>query len=140
MPDVGKSGAVRDSVATSSGRRQDLYQRYAAALYQQALLALGDQARAAQVVCDVLIEEGTRAPGPERGDDDARFRLAESVFRSCDQLNAGRLVGEYERGALGLVLYGGLGYIRASGVLGIDPRDMAALLRTALRRLGTPAD
>jgi hypothetical protein len=36
-----------------------------------------------------------------------------------------------------LVLIGGLGYVRASGVLGICPRDMAALMRTALLRLAT---
>ena len=40
-------------------------------------------------------------------------------------------------GALGLVLIGGLGHVRASRVLGICPRDMAALLRTALLRLAT---
>jgi len=33
------------------------------------------------------------------------------------------------------VLIGGLGYVRASAVLGICPRDMAALLRTALLKL-----
>ena len=38
-------------------------------------------------------------------------------------------------GALGLVLIGGLGHVRASRVLGICPRDMAALLRMALLRL-----
>ena len=40
-------------------------------------------------------------------------------------------------GAFGLVLIGGLGHVRASRVLGICPRDMAALLRTALLRLAT---
>ena len=40
-------------------------------------------------------------------------------------------------GALGLVLIGGLGHVRDSRVLGICPRDMAALLRTALLRLAT---
>ena len=35
------------------------------------------------------------------------------------------------------MVIGGLGYVRASSVLGIRPRDMAALLRTALLRLGT---
>ena len=46
-------------------------------------------------------------------------------------------LSEQERGALGLVLIGGLGHVRASRVLGICPRDMAALLRTALLRLAT---
>jgi hypothetical protein len=34
-----------------------------------------------------------------------------------------------------LVLIGGLGYVRASSVLGICPRDIAAHLRAALLRL-----
>lgn len=53
----------------------------------------------------------------------------------CAQAQApgyGGLLSAKERGALGLVLIGGLGYVRASSVLGIRPRDMAALLRTAL--------
>jgi hypothetical protein len=33
------------------------------------------------------------------------------------------------------VLVAGFGYVRASGVLGISPQDMAALLRAALLRL-----
>src|ERR1700730_18628288 len=49
----------------------------------------------------------------------------------------GGLLSEKERGALGLVLIGGLDYVRASRVLGICPRDLAALLRTALLRLAT---
>jgi hypothetical protein len=44
-------------------------------------------------------------------------------------------LSEKERGALGLVLFGGLGYVQASTVLGIGPRDMAALLRTVMSRL-----
>jgi len=35
------------------------------------------------------------------------------------------------------VLSGGLGYIRVSAVLGIHPREMAALLRAVLRKLTT---
>ena len=52
-------------------------------------------------------------------------------------VDPGGLLSDKERGALGLVLIGGLGYVRASSVLGIHPRHMAALLRTALLRLGT---
>jgi hypothetical protein len=56
-------------------------------------------------------------------------------------VDPGGCLSTKERGALGLVVIGGLGYVRASSVLGIRPRDMAALLRTALLRLGTsPAD
>lgn len=52
-------------------------------------------------------------------------------------LDPGGLLSAKERGALGLVVIGGLGYVRASSVLGIRPSAMAALLRTALLRLGT---
>jgi hypothetical protein len=49
------------------------------------------------------------------------------------------LLSERERGALGLVLVGGIGYVRASEVLGICPRDMAALLRAVLLRMAAAA-
>jgi hypothetical protein len=55
----------------------------------------------------------------------------------ASRVDAGGFLSEKERGALGLVLIGGLGYVRASRVLGMCPRDMAALLRTALLRLAT---
>jgi hypothetical protein len=158
MPGWGKDGTVRGPTATSTDRRQDLYQRYAAGLYRQALLTVGDAALAEQVVCDAIIDECALQPGAgDTGD-----RLAEAVFRSCHRLNAdlarrnrrpaqrpswdiadcldpARLLSEYERGALGLVLFGGLGYIRASAVVGIDPRELALLLRAVLRRLNVPA-
>ncbi len=47
------------------------------------------------------------------------------------------LMLDNERGALGLVLCGGLGYVQAGTVLGIGPQDMAALLRTTMRRLAS---
>jgi hypothetical protein len=159
MPGWGKDGTVRGPAATSTDRRQDLYQRYAAGLYRQALLTVGDAALAEQVVCDVIVDEGAVAPA--RGAGDTGDRLAEAVFRSCHRLNAdlarrnrrpaqrpswdiadcldpARLLSEYERGALGLVLFGGLGYMKASTVAGIDPRDLAVLLRAVLRRLTLP--
>jgi hypothetical protein len=158
MVGSGKNGAVRTPGTASSSRNRDIYQRYATGLYRQALLTLGDSALAEQVVRDVIVDECALAPG--YGDGDTPCRLAESVFRRCQQLAAdpagrhrlpaprvpgdvvagvdpGGLLSAKERGALGLVVIGGLGYVRASGVLGIRPRDMAALLRTALLRLGT---
>jgi hypothetical protein len=76
---------------------------------------------------------------PERGEDDARYRLAELVFRRSRQLAAG--LAQQDRwsgqGALGLVLSGGLGYIRISAALGIHRREMAALLQAVLRKLTT---
>src|SRR5271170_3138491 len=49
----------------------------------------------------------------------------------------GGLLSEDRREALGLALAGGLGYARASRALGTYPRDLAALLHTALRRLAS---
>jgi hypothetical protein len=162
----GKNGAVRPPGAATSSRNRDIYQRHATGLYRQAFLTLGDSALAEHVVRDVIVDEC--ALTPDYGEDDTPGRLAESVFRRCQQLAAdpawrdrlpaprlpgdaagdaaggvdpGGLLSAKERGALGLVVIGGLGYVRASGVLGIRPRDMAALLRTALLRLGTsPAE
>jgi hypothetical protein len=155
----GKNGTVRTFVPACSARSQDMYQRYASGLYRQAFLTLGDSALAVHVVRDVIADECALPPAPEFGEDDTRHRLAESVFRRCQQLAADRarrdcrpappprdvvscadpggFLSEKERGALGLVLIGGLGYVRASKVLGMCPRDMAALLRTALLRLAT---
>ena len=136
MLGLGKNGTVGVFAKASSARSRDIYQRYATGLYRQA---------------------------PGQGEDDMRHRLAESVFRRCQQLAAdpagrgcrpaqppswdvadrvdpGGLLSETERGALGLVLIGGLGYVGASSVLGICPRDMAAMLGTALLRLGTSSD
>ena len=156
MPGSG-NGTVRTLVTGCSVRSGDIYRRYVSGLYRQALLTLDDPALAVRVVSDVAADEC--APARGRGEDDVRHRLAESVFRRCQQLAsdparrdcrpvpppgdvAGRVgpggfLSEHEREALGLVLIGRLGYVRASRVLGICPRDMAALLRTALLRLAT---
>jgi hypothetical protein len=159
MPGSGNNGTVRTLVTGCSVRSGDVYRRYVSGLYRQALLPLGDSALAVRVVSDVIADECAPTPARGRGEDDVRHRLAESVFRRCQQLAsdparrdgrpvpppgdvAGRVgpggfLSEQEREALGLVLIGGLGYVRASRVLGIRPRDMAALLRTALLRLAT---
>jgi len=154
----GKDGAVRTRVTADPARIRDICHRYAARLYQQALLTTGDPASAEHVVRDVLAGECALTPVAEDSEDDTRYRLAESVFRHCERLAAdpagrgGRpapppaggmdpdgLLSERERGALGLVLIGGIGYVRASAVLGICPRDMAALLRAALLRMAAAA-
>ncbi len=74
-----KTGAVRALVAASSARSRDadldLYRRYAAGLYRQALLTRGDPAPDEHVVCDVIVNERALARMPERGEDDARYRL-----------------------------------------------------------------
>jgi hypothetical protein len=64
-----KTGAVRAFVAASSAssRDADLYRRYAAGLYRQALLTRGDPASDEHVVCDVIVNERALARMPERG-------------------------------------------------------------------------
>jgi hypothetical protein len=159
MRGFGKTGTVRAPAMASSdrGRAAEIYDQYGVGLYGQALLTLGDPALAEHVVCDVIIDECALFPPRGRGEADARHRLAESAFRRCQQLAAGHrhspgrppsagvadcidpggLLSGTERGALGLVLFGGLEYVRASKVVGIRPRDMAALLQAVLRRLTT---
>jgi hypothetical protein len=158
MLGLGKTGAVGALATASRARSQVIYQYHAAALYRQALLMLGDSALAEDVVCDAIVDECALVPAQEHGEDETRYRLAQSVFRRCQQLAAapgrqgrrssqqlspavdgcvdpGDILSEKERGALGLVLFGGLGYVQASTVLRIDPHDMAALLRTVMGRL-----
>ena len=66
-----KTKAVRAFVAAGSARSQDsdLYRRYAAALYRQALLTRGDPVLAERVVCDVIVNEAALARISEREDD-----------------------------------------------------------------------
>ncbi len=158
MLGLGKTGATGALATASRVRRQAIYQHHAAALYRQALLMLADSARAQDVVCDAIVDECALVQAQEHGEDETRYRLAQSVFRRCQRLAAdpgrqdrrpprqpsrgvdggvdpGGILSEKERGALGLVIFGGLGYVQASTVLGIGPRDMAALLRTVMGRL-----
>jgi hypothetical protein len=160
MLGLGKTGTVGASATASRARSQAVYQRHADALYRQALLMLDDSTLAEDVVCHVIVDECALVPAREHGDDATRYRLARSVFRRCQQLAAGParqdrsrpqqpslsvargidpggILSEKERGALGLVLCGGLGYVQASTVLGIGPHDMAALLRATMRRLAS---
>ena len=135
----GNNGAVRTRVTADSARVRDICHRYAAGLYQQAFLTIGDPASAEHVVCDPVVNECALAVMPEHGEDDARYRLAELVFRRSRQLAAGLAQPDRRsgQGALGLMLSGGLGYVRVSAALGIHPREMAALLRAVLRKLTT---
>ena len=72
----GKNGTVRTFGPACSARSEDIYQRYASGLYRQAFLTLGDSALAVHVVRDVIADECALPPVPERGEDDARHRLA----------------------------------------------------------------
>jgi len=108
----GKTRAVRAIVTASSPRSQDadVYRRYAAALYRQALLTRGDPALPEHVVCNVIVDECALAAIPEHGDDEARYRPAERVLRRCRQL--------------------------AGGAAAIHPLDLA-FLRPVMRRLAS---
>ena len=79
-------------------RSQEIYQRYAVVLHRQALLHLDDPAQAGHVACDALVNEYAPAAVPERGEDDARYRPAESVFRRV-RLSAALLRAVLRKGA-----------------------------------------
>jgi len=132
MLGLGKTGRVRASATASSARSRDSYQHYAVALYRQALLTPDDPALAEHVVGDVVTNEDALDPGPERGEDDARHHLAELVFRRCHQLVAGSAQQDRRPG-----IFGALGYIRASRMLGIHQRGMTVRLGTIPRRRTT---
>ena len=85
----GETAVVPAPDRANPARSQEIYQRYAVVLYRQALLNLDDPASAGHVACDALVNEYALAAMPERGEDDARYRLAESVFRRFRQLAAG---------------------------------------------------
>jgi hypothetical protein len=157
MPGFTKTGAVPAPV-TADGlcdRDADTYDRHADALYRQALLTLGDAGLAGQVVCDVIVDECVWRPDPPGDGDDASCRLALSAYRRCRELSSASawqerslarrrpesfaccidsraLLSGKERGALGLILFGRLGYARASRELATSPAELAALVRGAL--------
>jgi hypothetical protein len=159
---VSAPGSVPADVATGRDRAAEIYDRYAAALYSQALLILGDKQLAEQVACDVILDELTE-PAVPREDADAASRLAVSVLRRCqallasgswpDQAAPGRRPGtgtariswrdfltSKEREVLGLVVFGGLDSRQAARQLAIPARQAAALLRAALTGLpGRPS-
>lgn len=112
-----KNGTVGVFARISSARSRDIYQRYATGLYRQAFLTLGDLALAEHVTREVIVDECALAPVAGQGEDDMRHRLAESVFRRCQQLAADPA---------------GHGCRPAQPPSG----DVTALLRTALLRLG----
>ena len=85
MPGPVNNGTVR-ILTPGSARRGDIYQGYASGLYRQAFLTRGDSALAVRVVSDVIADECALAPARGCGEDDVRHRLAESVYRRCQQL------------------------------------------------------
>jgi len=87
MPGSVNSGTVR-ILTRGSARSGDIYEGYASGLYRQAFLTLGDTALAVRVVSDVIADECAPASARGYGEDDVRHRLAESVFRRCQQLTS----------------------------------------------------
>jgi DNA-binding CsgD family transcriptional regulator len=151
--DTGR-GSVPD---TAAGRKdKDIYDRYADSLYRQALLTLEDCALAEQVVSDIVVGECVQAAAAVRGQDPAR-RMAVSAYWRCMDLAASpaRAPGASvrraadctglaglsvrERGTLGLVVFGGLGYRQVARELRISASDVATLLRAALGKAAVAA-
>jgi hypothetical protein len=148
--------------ASSGGQAADLYDRYGSRLYRQAYLTTGDQGQAEEVVFDVLVGECLQSPGSPGREAETGRRLAVAAYWRCRELAAPRawqfrpaegsparaatgcagqhLLSGRERGALALLLFGGLRSLQASQELGIPPAKMSALLLTVLRHLcGLPA-
>jgi DNA-binding CsgD family transcriptional regulator len=138
---------------TPAGRRdQDTYDRHAGSLYRQAFLTVDDAEMAEQVVSDVIVEECVRPPAAVRGQDAGR-RLAVSAYRRCMEVagspasasrSPARRTGDRagspgpgglsarERGVLGLVIFGALGYRQVGVELGMSASEVSALLRAVL--------
>jgi hypothetical protein len=62
----GKTSAARASAAPGPARCQEIYQRYAAGLYRQALLNPGDPASAGHGAGDAMVNERALAAMPGR--------------------------------------------------------------------------
>jgi hypothetical protein len=76
MLGLGKTVTVRASGTANSGRSQDMYQSYAAALYRQALLTPDDSALAEHVVCAPVVNEYALAAMRGRGEGHRRDMAA----------------------------------------------------------------
>jgi len=161
MVGSGKANRARASITAGCDAGADIYDRYADGLYRQALLTLGDTGLAEQVVCDVIVDECTQAPSSAGAVGDASYRLPVAAYRRCQELARGPswhdlppgrvsggvagcidpcgVLSREERGVLGLVLFGGLGYVQASNEVAISQLDVAALLRAVLHRLAHSA-
>ena len=73
MLGLGKPGTARGSAPVGPAHGQEIYERYAVALYRQALLNLDDPAAAGPVDGDALVNECALAAIQGRGKDNARF-------------------------------------------------------------------
>jgi DNA-binding CsgD family transcriptional regulator len=137
--------------SASADRDAETSTRHTSAVYQQALLMLGDENLAGQVARDVIAGACTRPAASPGHADVASRELAVSVLRRCQELMAGPArqyrasrrrparggagsqgLDGRERAVLGLVTFGGLDYREAARELKISPSRAAALLRAAL--------
>jgi hypothetical protein len=73
MLGLGKTSTVRRSAPVSPACSQEIYQRYAIALYRQALLNLDDPASPGPVPSDALVNDCALAAIQGRGQDNARY-------------------------------------------------------------------
>jgi hypothetical protein len=94
------TGAVRALVTASSARSRDadVYRRYAAGQYRQALLTRGEPALAEHVACDVIVNERALARIPERGEDDAIYPRHMAALLRAVIRRRGILIGRRCRG------------------------------------------
>ncbi len=127
---------------------QDTYDR----LYRQAFFTVDNAELAGQAVSGVLGEECVGHSGAVGGQNPGR-RRAVATYRRCMELAGGpapasrilaRRTGDSagsagpgelsvrERGVLGVVLFGALGYRQVSAELGISASEASALLRDVL--------
>jgi hypothetical protein len=79
----GNTGTVRGSAPVGPAHGQEIYERYAVALYRQALLNLDDPAAAGPVDGDALVNECALAAIQGRGKDNARFGLGYIRLRAA---------------------------------------------------------
>jgi hypothetical protein len=136
-------------------RAAAVYDRHAPGLYQQALLTLGRRDLAEQVVSDIVVAECTRFGAAEGDVAVVGRRLAVAAYWRCLELAggpvsrlltppwpaltglagpdaAGRLARF--RGALALMVFGGLGWYEASQEAAVSPADLTTAAHAALRQ------
>jgi hypothetical protein len=140
MLGLGKTATAPGSASVSPARSQEIYRHYAVALYRQALLDRSDPAPPGHVACDILVNEFALAAIPERSEDGARYRLAESAVWRFRQLATWASVARspLRAGSIRTRVIRQPGEHPGQHRAGIHPREIAGRLRLVLRRLTTP--
>jgi hypothetical protein len=143
--------------AMAPDRAAAVYDDHAPGLYRQALLTLGDPRMAEQVVSDVVVAECTRFGPAEKNTAATGRRLAVAAHWRCLELTGGpaqhlrtarppapgraaagpdaRRRSLRERGALALVLFGGLGCHEACQQATAFPAELTIAVQAAVLRL-----